>query len=518
MLALSGGSLAAVPSGSEGNMKIRSMAFAGLVGVCGWAATAACSSTSVPEDERDGATTDAAAADGSTSDVLAPKPDATVAADASPDSAAVADAGKDASVPVPGVPTGVVVAAVPVVTTVSTLAGSGELGFLDGAPGVARFRAPTGLCVDSANNVYVADAGNNRVRKITPAGVVSTLAGGTQGYLDATGAAARFYDPFGPAVDAAGNVFVAEHFNHRIRKITAAGVVTTVAGSGAADFIDGTGVAAAFNHPQGLALTAAGDLLVSDTDNNRIRKVTQAGVVTTFAGSGAGTHADGTGTAASFSFPYNVAFDSAGNAYVGDQLNNRVRKITPAGVVTTIAGSGAADFAEGTGTAASFNDPLGVAVDPSGNVYVADYLNLRIRRISPVGVVTTHAGGAEADYVDGAGATARFNFASSVASAADGTLYVGDNGNVRIRKIVSSGIGRLAVSWAAPSNPGGAPITKYVATAVAPGMATATCTTTGATSCTFERLTSSVAYSVTVVATNAGGDGPGSSVSAGTPN
>jgi sugar lactone lactonase YvrE len=372
--------------------------------------------------------------------------------------------------------------------------------------------------VDAANNVYVADSGNDRIRKITPAGVVSTFAGGTRGYLDGVGTAARFYDPYGLAVDAAGNVFVSERFNHRIRKITPAGVVTTVAGSGEIGEVDATGVAASFNHPQGLAVAASGDLIVVDTDNQRIRRVTQAGVVTTLAGSGLASYADGTGPAASFFFPYNVALDVDGNAYFGDQYNHRIRKMTPTNVVTTIAGSGAEAFADGVGAAASFNYPSGVAVDASRNVYVADYLNSRIRRVSPTGVVTTFAGGAEPEYIDGATPAARFNFAVALTIAADGTFYVADLGNVRVRKIVSTGIGRLAVSWAAPSSSGGAPITKYVAKAAAPGMPTATCTTTGATSCTFERLTSSVAYAITVVATNAGGDGPASAVGTGTPN
>jgi len=313
-------------------------------------------------------------------------------------------------------------------------------------------------------------------------------------------------------------VYVAEHLGHRIRKITPAGVVTTVAGSGVVGYVDATGTAAQFNHPEGVVVTAAGDLLVADTDNNRIRKISPAGVVTTVAGSGESAFADGTGAAASFFFPYNVALDAAGVAYVSDESNHRVRKMTPAGVVSTLAGSGAEGHADGVGAAAVFNYPSGIAVDPSGNVYVGDYVNSRIRRITPAGVVTTFAGGAETDYVDGPALTARFNFAASVATDAAGNVYVGDLGNVRVRKIVSTGIGSLDVTWTAPTSAGSTPITGYTATARAAGEPARTCATTGATQCTLERLKTGVAYAVTVVATNTAGDGAPSTAASGTPN
>jgi serine/threonine-protein kinase len=267
---------------------------------------------------------------------------------------------------------------------VTTLAGSGAIGATDATGTAASFNSPAGVAVDAAGNVYVADTFNNNIRKITSAGVVTTLAGsGTVGAVDATGTAASFFNPFGVAVDAAGNVYVGDYNNHKIRKITSAGVVTTLAGSGTVGAVDATGTAASFYQPAGVAVDAAGNVYVADGSNHKIRKITSAGVVTTLAGSGTIGAVDATGTAASFKYPYGIAVDAAGNVYVGDSNNHKIRKITSAGVVTTLAGSGAIGATDATGTAASFNFPYGVAVDAAGNAYVADYGNNKIRKIIP---------------------------------------------------------------------------------------------------------------------------------------
>ena len=271
---------------------------------------------------------------------------------------------------------------------VTTLAGSTQ-GYMDGTGTAAQFKTPRGVAVDSSGQVYVADPGNDRIRKISPLGVVTTLAGSTSGYMDGTGTAAKFRFPRGVAVDSSGNVYVADYVNQRIRKISPAAGVTTFAGSSQGDD-DGTGTAAKFNYPYGVAVDSSGHIYVADTGNHRIRKIDPAGVVTTLAGSTLG-YADGTGTAARFNYPRGVAVDSSGNVYVADYDNDRIRKIDPTGVVTTFAGSSSGD-ADGTGTAARFNRPSGVAVDSSGNVYVADLGNNRIRKIDPAGVVTTFAG------------------------------------------------------------------------------------------------------------------------------
>jgi len=292
-----------------------------------------------------------------------------------------------------------------------------------------------GGAVDSSGNVYVADYFNHRIRKITPAGNVTTLAGsGTAGFADGLGASAQFNAPSGIAVDSAGNVYVADDLNHRIRKITPAGNVTTLAGSGTQGSADGLGASASFTQPSGIAVDSAGNVYVAEYRNDRIRKITPAGNVTTLAGSTPG-FADGLGASAQFFGPMDVAVDSAGNVYVADTRNHRIRKITPAGNVTTLAGSGTAGFADGLGASAQFSTPNSVAVDSAGNVYVADNQNNRIRRITPAGNVTTIAGSGTAGFANGLGASARFNRLNGVAVDSTGNVYVADFNNSRIGKI-----------------------------------------------------------------------------------
>jgi len=327
---------------------------------------------------------------------------------------------------------------------VSTLAGSGTASSGNGIGNTAQFNLPAGVAVDSSGNVYVADSDNHRIRKITPAGVVSTFAGtGTEGHADGTGTTAQFKRPAGVVVDSSGNAFVADSVNHLIRKITPAGVVSTFAGTGTEGHADGTGTEAQFHGPLGVAVDSSGNVYVADANNHLIRKITPAGVVSTFAGTGTEGHADGTGTEAQFHGPLGVAVDSSGNVYVADADNNRIRKITPAGVVSTFAGTGTEGFADGTATTAQFYHPSGVAVDSSGNVYVADSGNHRIRKITPAGVVSTLAGSGTASSGNGTGTTAQFKRPTGVAVDSFGNFYVTDYSNHRIRKI------EYKVPWAA---------------------------------------------------------------------
>jgi hypothetical protein len=272
----------------------------------------------------------------------------------------------------------------------------------------------SGIAADALGNVYVVDSVKNTIRKISPGGVVTTLAGssGVAGSANGTGTAATFSYPSAIAVDADGNVYVADTQNELIRKITPGGVVTTLAGGGVGSgvsggAVNGTGTAASFAGPVGVAVGISGNVYVVDRDNQSIRKITPGGVVTTLAGSpGAyGCH-NGTGSSASFDGPFGIAVDSSENIYVADYGSNMIRKITPGGVVTTLAGSLGSKtnsgwnnsesflggFADGTGTQALFFQPYGVAADQSGNVYVADSGNNSIRKVSPRGEVTTLLG------------------------------------------------------------------------------------------------------------------------------
>ncbi len=264
---------------------------------------------------------------------------------------------------------------------------AGNLGLVggsaDGTGGAARFSAnPVGLAADSGGNLYVADTGNSTIRKVTPGAVVTTLAGtaGLDGDTDGTGTAARFFGPTGVATDSAGNVFVADSSNQAIRKVTASGVVTTVTRF--------TGAVVQLS----VATDAAGNVYVGSL--GAVQKISPAGAVSVLAGGATLGRADGTGAAASFGFGnLGIAADAGGTVYVADTANKTIRKITPAGVVSTLAGTaGVQGRADGTGAAASFGAPVSLTVDGSGNVYVADFLNSNVRKVTPGGVVTTALG------------------------------------------------------------------------------------------------------------------------------
>ncbi|MGZ4964003.1 MAG: MBG domain-containing protein [Limisphaerales bacterium] len=335
--------------------------------------------------------------------------------------------------------------------SVTTPVGSaGVLGSADGTGTSASFWMPQGLAVDASGNVFVADAGSGTIREVVGT-TVSTLAGSASiGSADGSGAVARFFFPSGACIDDNGNSYVADTMNHTIRTITPAGVVSTVAGTvGVAGSANGSGTSAQFNSPQGIARDSSGNLYVADTGNHTIRKITSGGSVSLFAGSnGTSGWLDATGSSALFNFPQDVAVDSSGNVYVADTWNHLIRKITSGGAVTTFAGQGGVyGDSDGTGTAvgtnvARFNAPGGVTVDSSGNVYVADTRNHIVRQITSSGVVSTIAGlGGSYGSVDGSSNSARFFLPQAIAVDASGNLYVLDSGNQTIRKMtVSSGV------------------------------------------------------------------------------
>lgn len=286
----------------------------------------------------------------------------------------------------------------PQVPNLALLAGNvNGSGSADGTGPAASFYLPSDVATDRAGNIYVADTANNTIRKITPAGVVTTFAGtaGVVGHADGTGPAASFFFPSGIATDSAGNVYVADEMNNTIRKITPAGVVTTIAGIALTmGHANGPGATATFNGPQGVATDSAGNVFVADTGNSTIRQISPFGTVSTVAGIALTVgHADGQGTLATFFLPRGLATDSLGNVYVADTGNNVIRKITPPGVVSTLAGTAlTVGSADGTGPAASFNGPQKIATDSAGNVYVADTVNSTIRKITAGGLVTTIVG------------------------------------------------------------------------------------------------------------------------------
>jgi sugar lactone lactonase YvrE len=296
----------------------------------------------------------------------------------------------------------------------------------------AGFSSPSGVGIDSAANVYVADSHENTIFKISPSAVVTTFAGtvGTWGDLDGTGVVARFYEPVSVTTDQTGNVYIADSLNSTVRKINHAGVVTTLGGDLGA-------------FASGVAVDSEGNVYVAAISDHTIRKISPTGVQAILAGIvGVSGHADGARKTARFNLPASVAVDAKGNLVVADSGNNTIRKITPAGVVTTLAGvAGKKGGANGSGTAARFNHPMAVTTDRACNVYVADSGNNIIRKITPEGVVTTLAGkaGMEGD-ADGTGAAARFNQPNGLAIDSAGNVYVADTCNHAIRKISPEGV------------------------------------------------------------------------------
>ena len=335
--------------------------------------------------------------------------------------------------------------------TITTIAGTGEIGFSgDGGPATAaRLDYPYGVALDGAGNLYIADRRwlyNNRIRKVDSTGTITTVAGtGEFGFSGDGGPAteAQLNRPSGVALDGAGNVYISDDYSQRIRRVDSTGTITTIAGTGEIGFSGdgGPATAARLDNPHDVAVDGAGNLYIADTYNYRIRKVDSTGTITTIAGTGErGFSGDGgPAVEAQLSLPYGVAVDGAGNLYIADIWNHRIRKVDSTGAITTVAGTGELSFSGdgGPATEAQLYYPLGVAVDGAGNLYIADTYNERIRRVDSTGTITTIAGTGERGFSgDGGPATAaRLAFPRGVALDGAGNLYIADRLNHRIRKL-----------------------------------------------------------------------------------
>ena len=342
--------------------------------------------------------------------------------------------------------------------TVTVVAGNGTAGFSgDGGPALAaQLRNPSDMALDGAGNLFISDSGNRRIRKVTPSGVITTVAGvGTQGFSGDGGLAAdaQLGLPTGLTVDGAGSLFFVDFHNYRIRQITPSGVITTVAGNGTYGFSGdgGSATAAQLGNPSSVAVDRAGNLFIADTDNQRIRKVSPDGVINNVAGSGpvgpcieAGFSGDGgRATAAELSYPARVVVDGAGNLLIADTGNGRIRNVRPDGVISTVAGTGSgvgANFSGdgGSATAAQLGAPSGVAVDTAGNLFIAG--NNRVRKVNLAGIISTVAGIGTFSGDGGAASSALLNYPTAVAVDRLGNLFLADSGNYRIRKVTPAGI------------------------------------------------------------------------------
>jgi sugar lactone lactonase YvrE len=335
---------------------------------------------------------------------------------------------------------------------IRTVAGNGSNGYGgDGVPAIAaNLYQPLGVDVDSTGNLFIADTGNSRIRKVTTDGIINTIAGnGTLGYSGDGGpaTAAKFTFPMGVAVAPSGDLYIVDRSNERIRKITPAGIISTIAGNGTMGFLGdgGPATSAQFYYPHGIAIDAAGNLYVTEEGGNRIRKITTAGMISTVAGTGTyGAGGDGgRATAAQLASPYGVAVDSAGNLYIADYGNYRIRKVTAAGIISTVAGTGTKGYSGdgGPATAAQISYPHGVAVDAAGNIYIADFENCRIRKVTSNGVISTVAGSGAYGYSgDGGPAAAAALRPEGVSIDSDNNLLIVDSASYAIRKVTADGV------------------------------------------------------------------------------
>lgn len=334
---------------------------------------------------------------------------------------------------------------------ITTIAGNGQYGY-SGNGGLATSAAlsyPQSIALDGAGNMYIADSDNQVIRKVSTAGIISTIGGNGLGYSGDGGAAtnAEMEYPEGIALDPAGNLYIADSSNNRIRKVSAPGIITTIAGTNTSGYSGDGGRAslAQLSNPAGVALDAVGNLYVADSGNYVIRKISPAGTITTVAGTGTeGYSGDGsTATAATFSYLRGITSDLAGNLYVADTYNQRIRKIAVGGIVTTVAGNGSSGYSgdSGMATSAQLSYPSGVALDTLGNLYIADSNNFVVRKVSTLGVITTVAGNGSNGYSgDGGPATsAEISYISVVGVDASGNLYIADDDNGVIRKVSTVG-------------------------------------------------------------------------------
>ena len=348
---------------------------------------------------------------------------------------------------------------VPVITTV---AGNGSGSYSgDGGPATsAELYNPLAVALDASGNLYIAEYSNNRVRKVSPSGIITTVAGnGTQGYSGDNGpaASAELYHPFGVALDASGNLYIADWGNDRIRMVSPSGIITTVAGNGTPGYSGDNGPAtgAELNYPTAVALDASGNIYIADVYNSLIRMVSPGGIITTVAGKGSQGYSgdNGPATGAELDYPSGLALDASGNLYIADEVNNRIRMVSPSGIIITVAGNGTQGYSgdNGPATSAELNSPTAVALDAFGNLYITDNANNRIRMVSPSGIITTVAGNGTQGYSgdNGPATGAELSGANGVALDASGNLYFADEYTNRIREVseVSPGLNETITSF-----------------------------------------------------------------------
>ena len=330
---------------------------------------------------------------------------------------------------------------------ITTYAGTGVSGYNgDGIAATSAQLYHDGIAADASGNLYVADYNNQRIRKITPDGTITTICGNGTGTSTGDGGpatAATVNQPLDVLLDTSGNIYISEYFGNRIRKINTSGIISTVAGTGTGTYggDGGPATAAQLNRPSGMGMDAAGNLYVADFDNNRVRKINTSGVISTIAGTGTSGYSGdgGAGTSANLALPFRVAVDGPGNVYIADFLNSRVRKVNTSGVITTVAGTGTNGFSGdgGPAIAADITYAFGVSLDASNNLYISDYNNNRIRKVDGSGIITTVAGSGTGGFSgDGGPATAaQLSNPVDVTFDGSGNMYIADRSNSRIRKI-----------------------------------------------------------------------------------